>query len=197
MQFKQWMETFVPHIDKGQELLDKLKSSGLNFVSFPNPWKKSSGIAESILVLYSYRYIVSVNVNGTNIPFYQSTGEGGKENVPAGRWYPFFGIGPDGWINKGTEEQINNFYGSSALKGVASQLDNATGDIREAGYSNHIISVKENGPLITLINGNLNPTQHKNGSQKLQDNINSILQKIGEKPQSTKPNATKRLATWQ
>nr|DAD59250.1 MAG TPA: hypothetical protein [Bacteriophage sp.] len=29
-------------------------------------------------------------------------------------WYPFFGI-KDGWLNKGTQEQINSFYGSPIL----------------------------------------------------------------------------------
>ena len=53
------------------------------------------------------RKIVLVNVNGTAIPFYCSTGKGGKANVASGKWYPFFGIGDaylsnNGWMNKGT-----------------------------------------------------------------------------------------------
>jgi len=38
------------------------------------------------------RNIVVVNIDGFHMPFYMSTGSGGKKNVPAGRWYPFFGI---------------------------------------------------------------------------------------------------------
>lgn len=76
------------------------------------------------------RKIVLVKINGVSIPFYVSTGKGGKQNVQVGKWYPFFGIDKDGWFNKGTQEEINNFYGSSELKKIALALDKKYGDIR-------------------------------------------------------------------
>lgn len=76
------------------------------------------------------RMIVMVNINGVDVPFYLSTGKGGKENVESGKWYPFFGLDPDGWFNKGNQTEINDYYGSAALKAVAKALDNKFGDIR-------------------------------------------------------------------
>nr|DAD58590.1 MAG TPA: protein of unknown function DUF4115 [Bacteriophage sp.] len=53
------------------------------------------------MINYYHRNIVVVNINGVHVPFYMSTGLGGKENVQTGLWYPFFGI-KDGWLNKGS-----------------------------------------------------------------------------------------------
>ena len=45
------------------------------------------------IVNFNKRHIVLVNINGFHLPFYKSTGEAGKKNVPPGHWYPIFGIG--------------------------------------------------------------------------------------------------------
>jgi uncharacterized FlaG/YvyC family protein len=81
---------------------------------------------------YDGRKVVVVNINGIRVPFYVSTGEGGKVKVQPGRWYPFWGVGPGsvGWINKGTSEQIVNSYGSETLKAVGEYLDTNLGDLR-------------------------------------------------------------------
>jgi hypothetical protein len=85
----------------------------------------------SPIVDWSGRKIVVADINGTSVPFYLSTGSGGKESVPAGQWYPFFGIGSQGWINKGgSEQEIANYYNSPVLKTVAQALDQSIGDIR-------------------------------------------------------------------
>ena len=78
------------------------------------------------------RPIVVVDMGGgRSMPFYVSTGGGGKAGVPVGQWYPFFGIHPTGWFNKGwTEAQINEYYGSAALRRVAQSLDRNLGDLR-------------------------------------------------------------------
>lgn len=69
--------------------------------------------------------------SGRSMPFYVSTGGGGKTGVPTGQWYPFFGIHPTGWFNKGwSEAQINAYYGSAALRRVAQILDRNLGDLR-------------------------------------------------------------------
>ena len=89
---------------------------------------------QSKIVDYGGRKIVMADVNGVQVPFYLSTGEAGKKNVEAGKWYPIFGIGERGWLNKGTQKEINDFYGSPELKAVAEQLNSQIGDIREASH---------------------------------------------------------------
>lgn len=75
------------------------------------------------------RKIILIDINGVNCPFYLSTGHGGKKDVVAGKWYPFFGIGPDGWFNKLSGTDINNYYGVDLLKYYAQYLDKTYGDI--------------------------------------------------------------------
>lgn len=84
------------------------------------------------------RPIVLVDVNGVRIPFYQSTGRGGKRNA-SGKWYPIFGIGKSDliydreykrfvdrgtWFNKGdTYESIDTYYGVPEFKRIATILN--------------------------------------------------------------------------
>jgi hypothetical protein len=119
------------------------------------------------------RKIILLEINGVNCPFYLSTGSGGKKNVPAGKWYPFFGVGWDGWFNKGTESDIINYYGVSLLKHYAEYLNKEIGDIRNKktpaahvpGFSS-IRDFSEGGkfsafPHIESINKDLSPTDNE------------------------------------
>jgi hypothetical protein len=85
----------------------------------------------SKVIDYGERKIVMADVNGTAVPFYLSTGFAGKKNVAAGKWYPILGLGKKGWINKGSQSDINSYYGSPELKQVAQKLDEQIGDIRQ------------------------------------------------------------------
>jgi len=81
------------------------------------------------------RKMVVVKHNGVHVPFYCSSGLAGKDTgqpggVPSGKWYPFFGIGSGGWINKGSSDGINNHYGSPELEHIAKTLDKHFGDVR-------------------------------------------------------------------
>ena len=106
----------------------RIKSNGLpEGTSFHK--MKIDGVWQGMIDLAD-RKIVLVNINGVDMPFYLSTGHGGKYGVLSGKWYPFFGLDPDGWFNKGTEDDINDYYGSSKLREVAEALDNKWGDIR-------------------------------------------------------------------
>ena len=89
----------------------------------------------SPIITYAGRPIVVVDVNGIDIPFYVSTGSGGKENVPTGKWYPIFGLDKDtGWFNKGgNEDVIANYYDVPSLRAAAEWLDENVGDIRKSG----------------------------------------------------------------
>jgi hypothetical protein len=84
---------------------------------------------ESPVAEFSDRPMVLVNINGVRIPFYISTGMGGKKDVAVGEWYPIFGI-KDGWFNKGNQDDINDYYESPELKEVAQWLNSNIGDIR-------------------------------------------------------------------
>ena len=117
------------------------------------------------------RVVVVKDINGVKVPFYISTGSGGKKNVPTGQWYPYFGNGPDGWFNKGSEEDINNFYNSPELKAAADELNTTIGDIRS-----------QMGQLPTAQQLGINPNEGlspaANGDAKAVENIRNTIDRI-------------------
>jgi hypothetical protein len=119
------------------------------------------------------RVAVVKDINGVKVPFYISTGSGGKKNVPTGQWYPYFGNGPDGWFNKGSEEDINNFYNSPELKAAADELNNTIGDIRS-----------QMGQLPTAQKLGINPNEGlaptANGDMKSVENIRNTIDRIAK-----------------
>lgn len=93
-------------------------------------FKTSQGRDTNVFVSNN-RIVTVVDIDGVPQPFYISTGSGGKKSVETGKWYPYFGNGPnDGWFNKGSEDQIRNHYGNAKLKKAAEHLDRTIGDIR-------------------------------------------------------------------
>jgi hypothetical protein len=83
---------------------------------------------------YGDRVMVLIKIGDVNMPFYISTGQAGKKNVAAGKWYAIFGIGKfpnqdKGWINKGSEEEINQQYKSPILQKIAKILNEGIGSI--------------------------------------------------------------------
>jgi len=84
---------------------------------------------KTFIVNLEQRPIVVVNLNGHTVPFYCSTGRGGKADVAAGQWYPFWGIGSDGWFNKGSGDMINNYYYNTTLKNIAALLNQYLGNL--------------------------------------------------------------------
>ena len=69
-----------------------------------------------------------VDINGTIVPFYITSGLGGKGLEPG--WYPFFGIGKDGWMNKTDKSDMETYYerywgaeAASKIKGIAEELN--------------------------------------------------------------------------
>lgn len=126
------------------------------------------------------RYTVAPVFNGFGIiPFYLSTGAGGKKGVPAGKWYPFFGIGNDGWINKTNGTDMVNYYFSNTLKKVANALNNDLPDPKPdnmLSYANtsiygEIIPTKK---FKDVINRDLNPTD---SSPDFEDTGDGTLQR--------------------
>jgi DNA polymerase III epsilon subunit-like protein len=146
----------------------------------------SSG--ESQIIDFGGRKIVVMDINGTKVPFYLSTGNGGKKDVAAGKWYPFFGVSEDGWLNKTGGADINNYYDSPELRAQAEWLDANIGDIRD---DNTIPKVKGTGSHMDFINQDLNPGE--NGTPTtiadVTKNIEDTKAKISQ-PSAVDENAT-------
>ena len=116
----------------------------------------------SPIVNYSDRAIVVVEVNGHRVPFYLSSGQNPKPGVKPGAWYPIFGIGANGWINKGSSKGIAEYYGSSQLRSIAAKLDSKIGDIRDQlSDSTKFGWIKSDG--IAAVNQGLKPVNSGGG----------------------------------
>jgi hypothetical protein len=164
---------------EGLEYADKL--SGLvdlpvfNSSTNPNP----SGVAK--VVNTGDRIMVVMNVRGVNVPYYISTGQGGKASVPTGKWYPVFGVHSSGWLNKGGEDSINKFYGSKMLALNAGRLNNALGDL--SSVEAQIPFMKKTG--FEIINKDLQPMGHSEVSanpDEFKKRVNAFLAKLGSEP---------------
>ena len=130
---------------------------------------------------YSGRYTVLVDMGGISVPYYVSTGLGGKAGVAVDKWYPFFGIGSDGWINKGSEANINDFYGSNKLKRVAQVLNNTLGlPSRAKNVSGWPGNRGDENYFISAVNRGLDPAPRSDHSTKIKDNMLSVLLRLGE-----------------
>lgn len=138
---------------------------------------RSSG--QSNIIDYNGRKIVLVNINGVQVPFYLSTGSGGKKDVPAGKWYPFFGIGSDGWINKTGGKEMAGYYGSEVLRNTAAMLDNTIGDIRNDSSTP---KVSGTGAHIDAINAGFTPSENGTSTtvSTVRSNIANLLSQIDD-----------------
>ncbi len=133
-------------------------------------------IEGSTVVNYAGRMMVLVDFGSVRIPFYLSTGEGGKATVKSGRWYPFFGVGSDGWINKTAQIDIANYYYNPTLRSVAQKLDAQIGDIRDDARPPRITKAG-----LAQVNSGLNPVSHgdEGAVYKLIPHIKRLLSSIG------------------
>ena len=149
------------------------------FVATGQPLAQDSGVAP--IIDYSGRKMVLTNINGVQVPFYLSSGIGGKATVEAGKWYPFFGIGPDGWINKGSSSEINAYYNDPALAAMGKHLDETIGDVRN---DRSHPQVGPTGAHIDAINQGLTPTENGNpdSPDRVHANIEAIKSKISAPP---------------
>ena len=159
--------------------INALLSSGLKIVPLPVSAMKGKKYP---VVSNGGRKIVLVDMRTIKLPFYCSTGEGGKENVAAGKWYPFFGIA-NGWFNKLGQSNINNYYGSEKAKSVAQKLDSVLGDVVD--LKNHLVfrSVRDNDMAVSAINQDLKPADPKTPEtiEEFKNNVRNVISKIGGK----------------
>ena len=161
---------------------------GININPIPYEFQSQAGqgqpvvknTGENNIIDYSGRKIVLVDVNGVQVPFYLSTGSGGKVDVPAGKWYPFFGIGADGWINKTGGKEMAGYYGSEVLQNTAAMLDSTIGDIRS---DSSIPKVGRTGTHIDAINTGFTPSENGTNATEttVRSNIANLLNQIDDK----------------
>jgi len=174
------------------------------FVPIPASRHLYHGTGPFMVAVNSDRVTALAKIKGVHVPFYISTGEGGKLTVPTGKWYPFFGLSSDsGWFNKGSEEDILDFYGSSTLKNIADWLNTNVGNL--------LALEKEKGPLFLPVFDKINATKAVNQdlsppparpsrkdswgkplpngeeifnklNKQFEENVNNTLIKIGSKP---------------
>ena len=129
-------------------------------------WDKSTNtfVERAIpIVNHDGRAIVVVNINGQRVPYYLSSGSVPKEGVEPGKWYPIFGVGPDGWINKAGN--VGTYYSRPALKKAAEQLDAAVGDIRTRLGNTADFGVGKTA--FASINQGLSPVTYEQGMKGL------------------------------
>jgi hypothetical protein len=168
--------------------------SKLNTLNEKLNWLKDNNLLSPIningkkynTIDYSDRVMVLMKVGKYNIPFYISTGQAGKKTVKAGNWYAVFGIGVErGWINKGTEEQINNSYGfplfeklskilNKGIGTIQSREDNGNGKLKEG-----IGFLSDSEQDLEAFNNNMNlptkPAGKNTDSEDFYAHVNSTL----------------------
>ena len=117
------LENFNRMISKlsGVKNIDGLKVSFSNIPSSSKVFNQNVKDGSPVINING-RITISADINGVSIPFYISTGGGGKKNVPIGKWYPYFGHIDDYFV-KLDENQINKSYYNSALRSVKNWLD--------------------------------------------------------------------------
>jgi hypothetical protein len=141
------------------------------------------------VVDYSDRVMVLMKIGKFNIPFYISTGLAGKKTVKAGNWYVVFGIGLErGWINKGSEEEINNNYGipvfekivkilNEGLGTIQSREDNGNGKLKDGiGFLDD--SKEELGAFNANMNLPTNPAGTNTDGKQYYTHVNSTIDLI-------------------
>ena len=171
--------------------------SDLGFPALDLPWKgyrqnpDTSAVTllegTSEIVNNAGRLIVVLDINGVKVPFYRSTGQGGKKDVPAGKWYPFLGLASDGYINKTSGSfsyegdstyGILDYYGIPALRQAAEALNSTiTADKVNAAESAKVGPVGLED-LRNIVNQTFPVEPTKNGKpdtvKKVIENINYL-----------------------
>ena len=86
--------------------------NGIGGITFQTPGVSMEGFSIDRkyynILSHSGRAKTLININGVIVPFYLTSGQGGKGLTPG--WYPFFGIGNDGWQNKTDKADMETYY---------------------------------------------------------------------------------------
>ena len=179
-----------------QYIIDALNKLGT--VNEKLEWLKNNNLLTPITINgksyntidYADRVMVLMKIGKYNIPAYISTGQAGKKNVKAGNWYVVFGIGRQGWINKGSEEDINKQYDVPAFQKIVRILNEGIGTIvsREDNGNGRLKDgigfLEENEDAINEFNAQMNlptePAPNPTASYPFYLHLNSTLQLIND-----------------
>lgn len=93
------------------------------------------------IISYCGRPFVVIKDGTDFIPYWMSTGRGGKRNVKCGKWYPVVGMSPK-WINKYDDDSLNSYYGSERLAKYAKILDEKLRCLNSKGNPNRRFGFK-------------------------------------------------------
>ena len=144
--------------------------NGIGSITFTNPQIELFPIVLDgniwNVVNTSKRPKVLININGVLVPFYLTTGLGGKGLKPG--WYPFFGIGKDGWMNKTDKADMETYYArywgpevASVIQDISEQLNSTYGTDAES-FADDGDPTATSRPLNTL-------------ADKVEDYINNVI----------------------
>lgn len=205
-------EELYPELAKLNSQEDKARKdvNGVEEIIFSNPNFKLEGfnIGNNYwnVVTSTERAKVLVNVNGVIVPFYLTTGQAGKDLIPG--WYPFFGIGKDGWLNKTDKSDMETYYerywgkdSANIAKTISKELNAFYGTDPKA-FKNDGDPTATDRPLSTLadkvedyINSKLSYTPAINDNDartNLRSNVEKLGRELNDKydPQLTATNQT-------
>ena len=141
------------------------------------PFENRQGEGVNNIINFYDRNVVVIDINGFHMPFYMSTGQGGKKDVPIGKWYPFFGIGNDGWLNKTTGEDMVSYYGSPIFKSICEQLNSLIQGTSDTYLGPLTVDVEDRSYRhVEFINRDMNPGMREQYNV-VKNNINDAINK--------------------
>ena len=154
----------------GSDIEKRKGLNGVEEIIFSNPNFKLEGFKIDgnhwNVITSTNRAKTLVNINGIIVPFYLTTGQAGKNLIPG--WYPFFGIGKDGWLNKTDKFDMETYYERYWGKETATIIKSISEELNKF-YGTDSTTFKNDGdpnatskPLSTL-------------ADKVEDYINSKL----------------------
>lgn len=155
----------------------------------------------------SERMVTIVDIGGVQVPFYLTTGQGGKNLTPS--WYPMFGYSPSGWLNKTDGKDMESYYerlvgkeNADILKSVAEKLNTQFGITPNSIKQTGIITAEQTYNAVNSI-FDFTPAENqkidasvnaKDELEKLENNIKSVGDKISGVT-LTEGNTTQQSAT--
>ena len=115
----------------GLTLTKRIPNDSVTYKRTGQKFTQTNQTTQSPIFIFKDRPIIVLDVNGFNIPFYQSSGHADKVDVPAGKWYVVPGMSEEGWLNKTGGKLMASNYGSDIIQALAKELDYRYGDLRD------------------------------------------------------------------
>jgi AAA domain len=149
------------------------------------------GTQYAVLNIHS-RPVTLVDIDGVTVPFYMTTGLGGKNLKPG--WYPMFGYSTHGWLNKTRGEDMKAYYerllgkdNASVLQKAAEKLNDKYGTDPNSILETGVFSAKQ---VHDAVNNNLDftPVEHTDDANRMgidpqaeYERLKANIRSIGDK----------------